>query len=426
MADKVYKIKDLGKIITGKTPSTSKPEFYGGSIPFLTPTDDLNGIYVPETTKKLTSLGASAVKNCVLPPNSICVSCIGSDLGKVVITKEETVTNQQFNSIIPFNEVNPYYLYYTFISLERYLKELSASSTSVPIINKSDFSEIRIGIPSISKQKKISSILYSLDRKIALNREINRNLEAMARQLYDYWFVQFDFPDENGKSYKSSGGIMQYNDVLKTNIPQDWTVVSVNNITESQRGVSFDKSDVSTEGIQVLRGNNIENDHFVEDSNIVIIPNSLVSEEQHIKQFDIIMTMSSGSKEHVGKCMQFQRDSDHTYGAFLNRFRPIKYPHYLFLFLTSPLFKAKIKSLCNGTGINNLTFQTFNDIMLPIAPSDIMSQFSSIVYPLFAEIGINEAEIEKLTKQRDELLPLLMNGQVSVMPTAVNCDLSHD
>lgn len=245
----------------------------------------------------------------------------------------------------------------------------------------------------------------------------------MARQLYDYWFVQFDFPDENGKPYKSSGGKMVWNNALKREIPEGWCVVSVNDISESQRGVSYDKTDISKEGVQVLRGNNIENNHYVSDSNIVLIPEELVSREQHIKKYDIIMTMSSGSKEHVGKCMQFQYDSIYTFGAFLNRFRPTQHPHYLFLFLSSPFFKLKVRSLCNGTGINNLTYQNFNDIVLTIAGEKIMKDFDAIVVDLYNQIGVTESEIEYLTKQRDELLPLLMNGQVSVMPSEVNCDL---
>lgn len=176
MANKITTIKELGKVVTGKTPSTSISEFYGGSVPFLTPTDDLNGVFVPNTAKKLTSQGVAAVKNCLLPPHSICVSCIGSDLGKVVITKEETVTNQQFNSIIPNENINAYYLYYTFIGLEKYLKDLSTSSTSVPIVNKSDFSEIKLVLPPLERQNQIATILFAIDRKIALNREINRNL----------------------------------------------------------------------------------------------------------------------------------------------------------------------------------------------------------------------------------------------------------
>lgn len=248
----------------------------------------------------------------------------------------------------------------------------------------------------------------------------------MARQLYDYWFVQFDFPDENGRPYKSSGGKMVWNEKLKREIPVKWRAVSVNDISVSQRGVSFDKSDISENGIQVLRGNNIEDNHYVSDSNIVIIPENLVSPEQHIKKYDIIMTMSSGSKEHVGKCMQFQLDSVHTFGAFLNRFRPTEHPHYLFLFLSSAYFKLKVKSLCNGTGINNLTYQNFNDIILPLGDSILMRKFDAVVFDLFDRIGINDKEIDQLIQQRDELLPLLMNGQVSVMPQEVNCDLSRE
>ena len=98
-------ISDLGRIVTGKTPRTSIPDNYGGKIPFLTPSDDLTGKYAPQTNKTITQLGLNEVKNCLLPSKSVCVSCIGSDLGKAVITNEPTVTNQQFNSIIP-NEEN--------------------------------------------------------------------------------------------------------------------------------------------------------------------------------------------------------------------------------------------------------------------------------------------------------------------------------
>ena len=277
--------------------------------------------------------------------------------------------------------------------------------------------DILLYLPSLKDQKEIGNLFSLIDKKISLNQEINRNLEALARQLYDYWFVQFDFRDENGRPYKSSGGKMVWNEKLKREIPEGWQIVSVNEVSESQRGVSFDKSDTTEVGIQVLRGNNIENNHYVEDSNIVIIPKKLVNENQKIKTHDIIMTMSSGSKEHVGKCMQFQFDSPHTFGAFLNRFRPLCHPHYLFLFLTSQLFKLKIRSLCNGTGINNLTYQNFHDIMLPLAPPSVMIKFDEMICATFDQIGKNELEINHLNQQRNELLPLLMNGQVSIKLT---------
>lgn len=104
-------ISDIGKVVTGKTPRTSVSENYGGDIPFLTPSDDLSHKSAPKTNKTLTEQGLNEVKNCLLPPQSVCVSCIGSDLGKVVMTVEPTVTNQQFNSIIPNKDFNADFVY---------------------------------------------------------------------------------------------------------------------------------------------------------------------------------------------------------------------------------------------------------------------------------------------------------------------------
>lgn len=246
----------------------------------------------------------------------------------------------------------------------------------------------------------------------------------MAKQLYDYWFVQFDFPNEEGKPYKSSGGEMLWNDKLKRKIPKGWNVMSINEICTSCRGVSYGKDDLlsNNSGVLVLRGNNIENNHVVYDSNVVFVPYDFVSEEQHIKEGDIIMTMSSGSKAHVGKCAMFHKDSEHTFGAFLSKFTPKKELRYTtFLFLTSEYFKSLIAAFCNGTGINNLTNQTFDDVLLVLPDESKTRLFESKVNGLFVMIGNNEENMKILTKQRDELLPLLMNGQVSV-----NSDLSDD
>ena len=283
-----------------------------------------------------------------------------------------------------------------------------------------------IPIEDISKnaQDNIVSILQGLDRKIVINRQINQNLEAMAKQLYDYWFVQFDFPDENGKPYKSSGGEMLWNDKLKREIPKGWITKTINEVCTSCRGVSYGKDDLlpNSNGVLVLRGNNIENNHIVYDSNVAFVPYDFINEEQRIKEGDIVMTMSSGSKAHVGKCAMFYKDSKHTFGAFLSKFTPKNEMRYMiFLFLTSEYFKSLITAFCNGTGINNLTNQTFDDVILVLPNENILQQFESKVKPLFCMIGCNEENIEVLTRQRDELLPLLMNGQVSV-----NSDLSDD
>lgn len=182
----------------------------------------------------------------------------------------------------------------------------------------------------------------------------NRNLEAMAKQLYDYWFVQFDFPNEEGKPYKSSDGKMVWNEILKREIPQGWNVKNVNEVSSICRGVSYKPIDLQKDGVLILRGNNIENNHIVYDNNTAFLLRELISDEQKIRKHDIIITMSSGSKEHIGKCAMFQYDSEHSFEAFLSKITPDNnYPYFLFLYLTSRYFKQKIKSICNGTGINN-------------------------------------------------------------------------
>ena len=237
----------------------------------------------------------------------------------------------------------------------------------------------------------------------------------MAKQLYDYWFLQFDFPDENGKPYKSSGGKMVWNEVLKREIPEGWEVKSVNDVSSICRGVSYKPNDLQESGVLILRGNNIENNHVVYDNNTAYLLPDLISDEQKIKKHDIIITMSSGSKEHIGKCAMFQSDSEHSFGAFLSKITPDNdCPYFLFLYLISQYFKQKIKSICNGTGINNLTNQTFDEVLFAFPEQRVLTEFEKVVQPIFDSIGINETEITSLTHKRDELLPLLINGQVSV------------
>lgn len=173
-------VGDLGKVVTGKTPKTSVADNYGEDIPFLTPSDDMSVKYVKETNKHITEQGKKTVKNVVLPAGSVCVSCIGSDLGKVVMTTApETITNQQINSII-VNETkfDAEFVYYAMLILGKTLNYHSKTSTAVPIVNKSSFSQYYIDCPELREQKKIAYILSKIDKKIEINNEINNNLVA--------------------------------------------------------------------------------------------------------------------------------------------------------------------------------------------------------------------------------------------------------
>jgi len=353
------------------------------------------------------------------------------DKPSILLPRKGTLDNIQYSDT-PFwcvdttyySEVNtslanPYYLY-------RYLSILNLkgldSGTALPSMTFDSYYQIKVFLPSIEIQNKIGDILYKIDKKIALNTRMNAELEAMAKQLYDYWFVQFDFPDENGNHYKSSGGKMVYNPTLKREIPAGWEIRSLNQLAASYRGVTYNKEDLVTdseESILVLRGNNIPySGQFAYDGNVAFIPRNMILEEQKINKGDIIITMSSGSKEHIGKCYMFQRDSDHTFGAFLSKFVPSqKNRYFTYLSMLSDFFKAFVKTTCNGTGINNLTNGTFDDIFFPLPQTQILNEFEKIVESIYNQVGLCQKQNVDFTHLRDFLLPMLMNGQVTIVRT---------
>lgn len=312
------------------------------------------------------------------------------------------------------------YLYYAICSNEfqRYVDSIK-TGTSIKHISLEQIGDYTLTVYNYNTQKKIGETLSLIDSKIAHNTRINAELEAMAKQLYDYWFVQFDFPDKDGKPYKSSGGKMVYNETLKREIPESWEVKNMNQLAESFRGVTYNKEDLvseSDDSILVLRGNNIpRSGQFAYDSNVAYIPREMVSVEQRLNKGDIIITMSSGSKEHIGKCFMFQYDSKHTFGAFLSKFVPHEEcRYYVYLSMLSDYFKAFVKTTCNGTGINNLTIDTFNNVFFAVPSFAILSEFEKLAESIYNKVGLSQKTIYDLTNLRDSLLPMLMNGQVIV------------
>ena len=170
-------IGDLGQIVTGKTPPTKNNEYWGGKVMFITPKDIQASKHIFKTERYVTSEGKVAVRGAILPKGSICVSCIGN-IGYLGITTEECISNQQINSII-VNENNDIdFVYYLLKSLWTYFKNYEGQSTALSILNKTQFSKIKVQIPNIEVQKKIAGVLKMLDEKIELNTAINNNLAA--------------------------------------------------------------------------------------------------------------------------------------------------------------------------------------------------------------------------------------------------------
>lgn len=180
---KKYKLADIGKVITGKTPSTSIAENYAcGTIPFYTPEDVAKGLgMMGRNNRFITQTGFEEIASNTITGESVLVGCIGSDMGNVAYSNITCATNQQINSITQFiNGVEPLYVYYLLSTMKPYFQKI-AGSTTTPILPKSVFEEIEIHLPNINIQKDVVSILYALDHKIELNKQINDNLPWLDR-----------------------------------------------------------------------------------------------------------------------------------------------------------------------------------------------------------------------------------------------------
>lgn len=174
------KLKEIGKIITGKTPPKNEKDAYGNTMNFLTPSDLKGQRFSDITARQLSEKGVRGLKNNIVSGPSISVSCIGSNMGKTIFNKEAIITNQQLNSITSIrNDVNPLYLYYLLISKRELLHFIGSNQGStMPILNKNDFGNLEFEIPSFEEQNYISGKLNLLDREIELNNQINDNLAA--------------------------------------------------------------------------------------------------------------------------------------------------------------------------------------------------------------------------------------------------------
>ena len=336
-------------------------------------------------------------------------------LGSTAIIPEDDkyIQSQDVAKIICYEDIlYPMYAYYL-ISSEIVKKQLSAAAQQTKIRHTSPdkIKDCVVWIPDLKEQKHIASILSDLDKKIALNRAINQNLEALAKQLYDYWFVQFDFPNEEGKPYKTSGGAMVWNEELKREIPDGWENGVFSDIASITMGQSPDGSSYNEvgEGTIFYQGSTDFGLRFPSVRMFTTSPSRLA------KQGDILMSV----RAPVGAVNIANTDCCIGRGlsAINSKIGSITYIYYVIHYL-----KVRFDSLNTaGTTFGSITKDKLFNLPVVIPSNDVIERFEAICKPIFEKQMEVGSEIESLTKQRDELLPLLMNGQVSL-----NSDLSHD
>ena len=418
---KKYKLEEIANIVNGATPSTSCEENYDGDIVWITPKDlsDQRSKYIDRGNRNITQKGCDSCSVQMIPAYNILMSS-RAPIGLLAINTIECCTNQGFKNIIVDKSICDIdYLYYY---LKYHIKEIEAigSGTTFKEVSKTSLQQFEIALPALEVQKHIASILSNIDCKIELNRAINQNLEAMAKQLYDYWFVQFDFPDENGRPYKSSGGKMVWNEKLKREIPEGWDSIPIGNYAPCKGGYAFKSSDFcKRRGVPVIKIGNIRDDYTLDMTDCQCIEN-FDNSQFLAKRFDLVIAMTGAT---IGKFAISQRDYwvNQRVGRFELGDTPLNRLGYLFNSLKQDYFREQIFQIASGCAQPNISSEQIDAILILKPKDSILSQFNNICRSLLKQQSENLLQIEELTKQRDELLPLLMNGQVSV-----NSDLSDD
>lgn len=422
---KYVEIRELGKVVTGKTPPTENLDFYGGEYPFITPSDivSFDKKYLQSTDRTLSALGSNKIKNCKLPANSVCFVCIGSTIGKMCMTNCVSYTNQQINSIIPNEKCNNDYLFYLLRYANEYFRSIGAGTGSGKgIVNKTTFSKTKIQINEKKEhQQKIASILSSYDDLIENNNKRIKILEQMAENLYKEWFVRFRFPNHQS---------VEFNNSTLGKIPKTFSVVKMKDVIDDYIGGGWgnDDSDKSFSiGAYVIRGTDFLK---IKKGDISSCPfryhKASNYSSRRLKKDDIIIEVSGGTAEQpVGRTIIITEDIINRFGgkvicaSFCKMLR-LKHsaisPMY-FIYWMNYLYQSRIidRFQLQSTGIINFKFEYFlrkGDVLLP--PQEIMIDFSKKVEIIKKQI--NEiAEInENLIRQRDMLLPRLMSGKLEV------------
>ena len=296
-------------------------------------------------------------------------------------------------------------------------QQLSAAAQQTKIRHTSPdkIKECTVWIPSLDIQKRIGRILTDIDNKIAINRQINDNLEAMAKQLYDYWFVQFDFPNEEGKPYKSSGGAMVWNEKLKREIPKGWHCGTLLDIAEYTNGLACQKYRPTDDNkLPVIKIKEMHDGLSVDTEWV----KADIPDDVKVFDGDVLFSWSAslevmlwaygngGLNQHI-----FKVTSKNGYPRSFYFYQLV---HYIGVF--------KQMAEARKTTMGHITQDHLRQSTIVLPPDvDIANKLEEKLCPIFDAIVKNSQEIMALTKQRDELLPLLMNGQATV-----NYHLSDD
>ena len=409
------KIKNFATVVNGATPSTEHPEYYDGQIIWVTPKDlsDQNAKYIWHGERNITEKGFQRCSTKILPRGSVLMSS-RAPIGLLAIAANPCCTNQGIKGFdIDTSICNPEYLYYY---LRYHIKEIESlgSGTTFKEVSKESMQEYDVILPNIDEQNGIVSILKAIDDKIINNSAICTKLEGMAKLLYDYWFIQFDFPDENGNPYKSSGGKMVWNEELKREIPEGWS-----------NGCVSDLGSVVTGGTPSTE----YNEYFTTDGYAWATPKDLSLLNGRFYFHGATDITEAGLKNSACNLMPE--------GSILFTTRaPIGYiaitanpactnqgfksvvplPEYgtEFVFQTMKTLVPQMQRVGVGSTFKEVSKDVFSSQAVVLPKKKILESYGKKTQVIQEILKSIQQKNSRLVSLRDFLLPVLMNGQVKV------------
>lgn len=404
---RVYKpLGELGTIVTGKTPKTDVKEYWDGDIPFITPTDvsGYDTYYQTETERYITALGASRQKTTVIPSNSVCVTCIGSTVGKSCLSVRTSITNQQINTIIP-NEGNDYrYILYLLRYNLPYIQLIGGGSGSgTPIISKNKFSKFKFLVETdLSVQQRIASILSAYDKLIENNNKRIRILEKMAENLYKEWFVRFRFPGHE-------------NVPMENGLPKGWRRVKISKSLHTCSGGTPSRSyrEYYDNGeIQWVKTGEIQDSVIINTEECITELGVKKSSAKILPRNTLLLAMYGVNVGKVGILAQ-NMACNQAACAFLPDNENSSFC-YLFYFLKS--IREYLLLIGFGAAQQNLSQALIGNIRIVLPEKEVILQYESQAGKIMDCITKIKIQNSNLSRQRDRLLPRLMSGKLEVKP----------
>lgn len=345
---------------------------------------------------------------------------------KLLAENPELVCSNFCSAIQIRNDWNPKFIYYflRFLHEKGIFHNFEGKTSGIHNLQmETAFKAIEVPNISFEEQKKIAKTLTCIENKIFLNRTQNEILEQMTKQLYNYWFVQFDFPNEEGKPYKSSGGAMVYNEQLKREIPKGWEVRPIGECIITNRGHSYTGSNLSVDGIPMINLASFSPNGTYNTKGIKYFK-GLINNEKRLNPYDLVIcntqqTAINFSKDIIGRALLvpdiFESEdiisSHHVTTIKCNQEDMRFYFYYLF---NSDHFHQYISKHTNGTNILGLIMSGLEDYKTFIPEKSILEKFAKVVLNIHSMISNNIKNTSLLSSYMKEIMPLLMTGQLKL------------